>query len=201
MEGSIVVVVQPLCAREKKLVVADMYSTMITVECIDELADYAGLKGQIAEVTERAMRGELDFAEALRSRVALLKGLEDEVIDLCRSERVQIMPGAKALVQTMAARGAKTVLVSGGFTRFAEPVGKEIGFERVVANVLDVDAARLTGTVQLPIVDAIRKREELEKAVETYGIASELTMAVRSEESSVGRECVSTCRPRWSQQY
>src|SRR3546814_6392285 len=91
------------------------------------------------------MRGELDFAEALRSRVALLKGLEDEVIDLCRSERVQIMPGAKALVQTMAARGAKTVLVSGGFTRFAEPVGKEIGFERVVANVLDVDAARLTG--------------------------------------------------------
>src|SRR3546814_10475597 len=88
------------------------------------------------------------------------------------------MPGAKALVQTRAARGAKTVLVSGGFTRFAEPVGKEIGFERVVANVLDVDAARLTGTVQLPIVDAIRKREELEKAVETYGIASELTMAV-----------------------
>src|SRR3546814_17292982 len=88
------------------------------------------------------------------------------------------MPGAKALVQTMAARGAKTVLVSGGFTRFAEPVGKEIGFERVVANVLDVDAARLTGTVQLPIVDAIRKREELEKAVETYGIASELTIAV-----------------------
>src|SRR3546814_15210940 len=118
------------------LLVADMDSTMITVECIDELADYAGLKAQIAEVTERAMRGELDFAEALRSRVALLKGLEDEVIDLCRSERVQIMQGAKALVQTMAARGAKTVLVSGGFTRFAEPVGKEIGFERVVANVL-----------------------------------------------------------------
>src|SRR3546814_2880063 len=136
MEGSIDVVVQPLGAREKKLLVADMDSTMITVECIDELADYAGLKAQIAEVTERAMRGELDFAEALRSRVALLKGLEDEVIDLCRSERVQIMQGAKALVQTMAARGARTVLVSGGFTRFAEPVGKEIGFERVVANVL-----------------------------------------------------------------
>src|SRR3546814_18793581 len=90
-----------------------MDSTMITVECIDELADYAGLKAQIAEVTERAMRGELDFAEALRSRVALLKGLEDEVIDLCRSERVQIMPGAKALVQTMAARGAKTMLEIG----------------------------------------------------------------------------------------
>src|SRR3546814_11936547 len=146
-----------------------MDSTMITVECIDELADYAGLKAQIAEVTERAMRGELDFAEALRSRVALLKGLEDEVIDLCRSERVQIMPGAKALVQTMAARGAKTVLVSGGFTRFAEPEGKEIGFDRVVANVMDGAAARLHGTVQLPSVGAIRQGEGVEKGVETSG--------------------------------
>src|SRR3546814_17202186 len=94
MEGSIDVVVHPLGAREKKLLVADMDSTMITVECIDELADYAGLKAQIAEDTERAMRRELDFAETLRRRVALLKGREDEVIDLCRSERVQIMPGA-----------------------------------------------------------------------------------------------------------
>src|SRR3546814_13660470 len=85
----------------------------------------------------------------------------------------------------MAARGAKTVLVSGGFTRFAEPVGKEIGFERVVANVLDVDAARLTGTVQLPIVDAMRKRAELEKAVETYGIASEQTMAVGASATDI----------------
>src|SRR3546814_13854457 len=101
-----------------------MDSTMITVECIDELADYAGLKAQIAEVTERAMRGELDFAEALRSRVALLNGLEDEVIDLCRSARVQIMPGAKALVPTLAARGAKTGRGSeGGRTALGERRG------------------------------------------------------------------------------
>src|SRR3546814_8705887 len=130
MEGSIDVVVQPLGAREKKLLVADMDSTMITVECIDELADYAGLKAQIAEVTERAMRGELAFAEALRSRVALLNGLEDEVIALCRSERVQIMPSAKALVQTMAARGAKTVLVSGGLERESVVWGPSVS-ERV----------------------------------------------------------------------
>lgn len=178
MGGGIDVIVQPLVSREKKLLVADMDSTMITVECIDELADYAGIKAQIAEVTERAMRGELDFAEALRSRVALLKGLDEKVIDICREERVRIMPGAKALVQTMAARGAKTVLVSGGFTRFAEPVAQEIGFGRVVANVLNIENKLLAGTVQDPIVDATTKREELEKAATMHGIAREFTMAV-----------------------
>jgi phosphoserine phosphatase len=155
-----------------------MDSTMITVECIDELADYAGIKAEIAEVTERAMRGELDFADALKSRVALLKGMEDRIIDVCRTERVVIMPGAKALVRTMGSLGAKTVLVSGGFTRFAEPVGEEIGFGRVVANVLEVADERLTGTVQFPIVDAMTKRTELEQAAAEYGIARELTMAV-----------------------
>ena len=162
--GTIDSIVQPLAHREKKLLVADMDSTMITIECIDELADYAGIKPQIAEVTERAMRGELDFAEALRARVALLAGLDEAMIDRCRVERVRIMPGAKALVQTMAARGAATVLVSGGFTRFADPVGREIGFGRVVANVLDIAAGQLDGTVQSPIVDAARKRAELEEA-------------------------------------
>lgn len=178
MDGAIDVIVQPVATREKKLLVADMDSTMITVECIDELADYAGIKEQIADVTERAMRGELDFAEALRSRVALLKGLEEKTIDVCRIERVKIMPGAKQLVQTMMARGAKTVLVSGGFTRFAEPVGEEIGFGRVVANILDVEGAALAGTVRLPIVDAMTKRAELEQAAAQHHIPSELTMAV-----------------------
>ncbi|MBK5265757.1 MAG: phosphoserine phosphatase SerB [Alphaproteobacteria bacterium] len=178
MADGIDAIVQPLMSREKKLLVADMDSTMITVECIDELADYAGIKAQIAGVTERAMRGELDFAEALRSRVALLKGMEDKVIDLCRAERVRIMPGAKALVRTMAARGAKTVLVSGGFTRFAEPVAQDIGFGRVVANVLEIEDSRLTGTVRLPIVDAQTKRDELENAIAGHGIAREFTMAV-----------------------
>lgn len=172
------VIVQPVAGREKKLIVADMDSTMITIECIDELADYAGIKAQIADVTERAMRGELDFAEALNARVALLAGLDEAMIDRCRTERVRIMPGAKALVRTMAARGAHSVLVSGGFTRFADPVGKEIGFARVVANVLDIADGALAGTVQTPIVDSARKQHELETAMAEHGIAQPLTLAV-----------------------
>jgi phosphoserine phosphatase len=176
--GTVDVIVQPVTDREKKLIVADMDSTMITIECIDELADYAGIKAQIAEVTERAMRGELDFAEALRARVALLADLDEAMIDLCRTERVKIMPGAKALVQTMRVRGAHSVLVSGGFTRFADPVGAEIGFARVVANVLDIAGGRLTGKVHDPIVDASRKQEELEAACGDLGISPTLSMAV-----------------------
>ena len=178
MPGAIDVVVQPEADREKALLVADMDSTMITIECIDELADYAGIKAQIAEVTERAMRGELDFAEALRARVALLADLDEAKIDLCRRERVVIMGGAKALVRTMGARGARTVLVSGGFTRFAEPVGAEIGFHKVVANVLGIEGGRLTGGVGDPIVDSARKRHELESAMAAHGIAVERTMAI-----------------------
>lgn len=171
------VVVQPAANREKKLLIADMDSTMITVECIDELADYAGIKPQIAEITERAMRGELDFAGALHERVALLKGLPDSAIDLCRAERVRIMPGAKALVRTMKARGARTLLVSGGFTRFTGPVAAEIGFDTHVANVLEIADGALLGTVETPIVDAARKRSELEAAV-AGGVDRALTLAV-----------------------
>jgi len=171
------VIVQAAAGREKKLLIADMDSTMITVECIDELADYAGIKPQIADITERAMRGELDFAGALHERVALLKGLADEAIDRCRNERVKIMPGAKALVRTMKARGAATLLVSGGFTRFTGPVAEEIGFDRAVANVLEIADGALVGTVTVPIVDASRKRAELEAAIEG-GIDRALTLAV-----------------------
>ena len=171
------VIVQLAEGREKKLLIADMDSTMITVECIDELADYAGIKPQIADITERAMRGELDFVGALHERVALLKGLADEAIDRCRTERVKIMPGAGALVRTMKARGAETLLVSGGFTRFTGPVAEEIGFDRAVANVLEIADGALVGTVTLPIVDASRKRAELEAAIES-GIDRALTLAV-----------------------
>lgn len=175
--GKVDVIVQPAQGREKKLLIADMDSTMITVECIDELADYAGIKPQIAEITERAMRGELDFAGALHERVALLKGLEDAAIDRCRTERVRIMPGARALVRTMKARGARTLLVSGGFTRFTGPVAEEIGFDSAVANVLDIADGTLAGTVALPIVDAARKLAELEQAI-AGGIDRALTLAV-----------------------
>lgn len=178
LPGGIDVVVQAEATREKRLLVADMDSTMITIECIDELADYAGIKAQIAEVTERAMRGELDFAEALRARVALLADLDEAKIDLCREERVKIMPGARALVRTMGARGAQTVLVSGGFTRFADPVGAQIGFHRIVANVLGIAGGRLTGGVEEPIVDSARKQQELEAAMAAHGIAVEHSMAV-----------------------
>jgi len=171
------VIVQPVANREKKLLIADMDSTMITVECIDELADYAGIKPQIAEITERAMRGELDFEGALHGRVALLKGLPDSAIDQCREERVVIMGGAKALVRTMKARGARTLLVSGGFTRFTGPVAEEIGFDANVANVLEIADGALLGTVITPIVDAARKRTELEAAI-AGGIDRALTLAV-----------------------
>lgn len=171
-------IVQPVATREKKLIVADMDSTMITIECIDELADYAGIKPQIAEVTERAMRGELDFAEALKARVALLAGMDAATIDLCREERVRIMGGAIALVRTMRGRGAEAILVSGGFTRFADPVGATIGFNRVVANDLVIVNGALAGTVGEPIVDAQTKRTELLAAIARSGIDPALSMAV-----------------------
>lgn len=172
------VVVQPVADRQKKLIVADMDSTMITVECIDELADYAGIKAQIAEVTEAAMRGELDFAEALDARVALLKGLGADAIDRCLDERVRLMPGARTLIQTMKARGATSILVSGGFTRFAEPVGARIGFDRVIANQLLIEDDALTGAVAKPIVDSTTKETTLLDARGQLGLSASATLAV-----------------------
>lgn len=118
--------------------VSDMDSTMIGQECIDELADYAGLKPQIAAITERAMQGELDFVAALRERVALLEGLEESAISACLNDRITPTPGARALVATLAAHGSRTVLVTGGFHHFADPVGAMLGFDRVVGNRLEV---------------------------------------------------------------
>ncbi|HEX7849064.1 MAG TPA: phosphoserine phosphatase SerB [Sphingomonas sp.] len=172
------VVVQPVEDRRKKLIVADMDSTMITVECIDELADYAGIKAQIAAVTEAAMRGELDFGEALDARVALLKGLDEGVIAQCLTERVKIMPGARELVRTMRGWGATAILVSGGFTRFAEPVAAEIGFTRAIANVLEIADGKLAGTVTKPIVDASTKLATLSEAVLDLGLSRAETLAV-----------------------
>ncbi|QNA84149.1 phosphoserine phosphatase SerB [Sphingomonas sp. So64.6b] len=172
------IVVQPLAGRAKALLIADMDSTMITVECIDELADYAGIKPQIAEITERAMRGELDFEAALDARVALLKGLDEAVIEQCLAERVAIMPGAVPLIRTMRARGALTILVSGGFTRFAQPVAKIIGFDRAIANVLEVADGMLTGTVTKPIVGSDTKLQTLLNASAEMGLKAEQTLAV-----------------------
>ncbi len=172
------VIIQPEAHRRRKLLIADMDSTMITIECIDELADYAGIKPQIAEVTERAMRGELDFEDALRSRVALLAGLSAAVVDQCLRERVEIMGGARELVAQIHANGGYAVLVSGGFTHFAEPVGAMIGFDRVIANRLGFSDGRLNGTVEGTIVGALTKRETLLSALAEKGWAVEDSLAV-----------------------
>jgi phosphoserine phosphatase len=154
-------IVQSPFKRKRHLLVADMDSTMITVECIDELADYAGLKAEVSKVTERAMRGEIDFAGALRDRVALLAGLSETTVAECLRERVKLMGGAKALIRTFRANGGEAILVSGGFTHFTGPVAKEIGFDRAIANRLVVKDGVLTGDVELPIVDAETKRAVL----------------------------------------
>ncbi len=172
------IVVQGALNRPKTLLVADMDSTMITVECIDELADYAGIKPQIAAITEQAMRGELDFAEALDARVALLAGLDETIIERCLADRVTIMPGAIPLIRTMRAQGATTILVSGGFTRFAEPVARTIGFDRAIANRLGIANGQLDGTVARPIVDSATKEATLLDAMRAQSIGPEATMAV-----------------------
>jgi phosphoserine phosphatase len=134
--------------------VSDMDSTMIGQECIDELADYAGIKPQIAAITERAMLGELDFVEALCERVALLRGLDESVVDVCLNERITPTPGARTLVATLAALGTRTVLVTGGFHHFADPVAQMLGFDRVVGNRLEVANGQLTGSLLGPITDS-----------------------------------------------
>ena len=144
-----------------RLFVSDMDSTMIGQECIDELADFAGLKERIAAITERAMRGELDFEAALRERVGLLKDLSERAIAQCLEERIRPMDGARTLVATLRAQGVRTVLVTGGFHAFADPVAELLGFEHVVANRLGVQGGVLTGDVVGGIVDSSVKRKVL----------------------------------------
>jgi len=172
------VVVQAEESREKALLVADMDSTIIGQECIDELADYAGIKPQIAAITERAMQGELDFEAALRERVALLAGLEVTQIARCLAERVRPNPGAETLVRTMRARGASCLLISGGFLSFAEPVAEQIGFDRVRANRLGVVEGALDGTVGGDIVDSAAKRAALIEARDGLGLGRADVLAV-----------------------
>ncbi len=143
------------------LFVSDMDSTMIGQECIDELADYAGLKPQIAAITERAMQGELDFVGALTERVALLRGLGEGAITECLAERIRPMPGAGTLVATLKSEGCHTVLVTGGFHQFADPVAAQLGFEMVVGNRLEVGEGQLTGGLVGAIVDSAVKRQLL----------------------------------------
>ena len=164
--------------RRKNILVADMDSTMINEECIDELAAALGIKDQVADITDRAMRGELDFGQALDTRVALLKGLERKVIEAVRRENITLAPGGRALIQTMKAYGAYTSLVSGGFTFFADYFAKRIGFDEAVANVLLFENDALTGAVQKPIVDKSTKRERLTALAAERGLPLSQTIAV-----------------------
>ena len=155
--------------RLPKVFVSDMDSTMIGQECIDELADYAGIKQQIATITERAMLGELDFAAALRARVALLAGLDEAVIATCLAERITPNPGARTLVATLGALGTRSVLVTGGFHHFADPLAERLGFDRVVANRLEVAGGRLTGGLVGPITDSQVKAAALLEEMAAQG--------------------------------
>ena len=164
--------------RRKKLLIADMDSTIINVECLDELADMAGLKPVIAAITERAMRGEIAFEEALRERVAMLKGLEIAALSRVYDERIRLNPGAKTLLDTMRKHGAQRLMVSGGFTYFTSRVAEAAGFHGDQANELLHDGAVLHGTVSEPILGREAKLAALEKAVGELGISVEDALAV-----------------------
>ena len=164
--------------RRKKLLLADMDSTIINVECLDELADMAGLKPQIAAITERAMRGELEFEAALKERVGMLKGLKLEALERTYAERVQLNPGAKSLLATMRAHGAHTMLVSGGFGYFTRRVAEAAGFHAERGNTLLDDGTHLTGEVSTPILGREAKVKALEEAVENLKIEFAETLAV-----------------------
>ncbi|MBB5373947.1 phosphoserine phosphatase SerB [Acidocella aromatica] len=163
--------------RRKAVLVADMDSTIVTAETLDELAAFAGLKEQIAEITRRAMNGELDFAAALRERVAMLKGLKLSALEATWSE-IQFCPGARELVATMRAHGATTALVSGGFTFFTARVTAEIGFDLHRSNVLLDNGSELTGEVAEPILDKDAKLSTLRELAEKRGVKLAATLAV-----------------------
>ncbi len=170
--------VQAAEGRRKRLFLADMDSTIIGCECLDELADYAGVKVEVAEVTERAMRGEIAFEGALRERVAKLKGLQAEVLARCYAERVRLNPGARTLVRTLAAHEVRCVLVSGGFEAFTGPVAQAVGFTTHHANRLLVQDGRLTGTVGEPILGREAKLEALRRHAAELGVGLDAALAV-----------------------
>ncbi|SOH92336.1 phosphoserine phosphatase [Monaibacterium marinum] len=168
----------PAQGREKQMLIADMDSTMIPVECIDELADFAGVKDRVADITERAMQGELDFEAALRERVGLVAGLHRSALDQCYDERIALNPGARVLVRTMAQRGAQTALVSGGFTYFTSRVAQAAGFAINRANTLLFEDDKLTGDVTDPILGRQAKLDSLNELAAAGGFGADAVIAV-----------------------
>ena len=179
-------VVQAEDGRRKKMLLADMDSTMIRQECIDELADEAGVGDRVKEITARAMNGELDFEGALTERVDLLAGLEASVIDKVLAERIQLMPGGPALLSTMKAGGAYAALVSGGFTAFTQSVAAQLGFDENRANTLITEGGKLTGEVGRPILGRDAKVSALEEITARLGIAEADVIAVGDGANDLG---------------
>jgi phosphoserine phosphatase len=169
---------QPVEGRRKHLLLADMDSTMIQQECIDELADEVGLKDSVSSITARAMRGEIDFEPALKERVALLKGLDLSVVDKLFESRITYTPGGKTLIQTMKANGAYCALVSGGFTHFTSRVRAELGFDEDRANLLIEENGTLSGEVGMPILGKDAKRQRLHELAEELKLDLKQSMAV-----------------------
>ena len=179
-------VVQPVEGRRKKVLLADMDSTMIDQECIDELADFAGVGPRVAEITARAMNGELDFHEALIERVSLLAGLDEGVIQQVLESRITLASGGRELVATMRAHGAHAALVSGGFTAFTTAVAAQLGFDEHRANVLLADGGVLTGHVALPVLGREAKVEALERIIDRFGLTAQDVMAVGDGANDLG---------------
>lgn len=172
--------------RRKQLLVADMDSTIIAQECIDELGALTGLGDKIAGITTRAMRGELDFADALRERVALMKGLDAASIDQVIAERITFNDGARTLVQTMKAHGAYTALVSGGFSAFTEHVAAQTGFDEHRGNRLQIENGKICGTVAEPVLGRDAKVEALGELCSTHGLPREAVIAVGDGANDLG---------------
>ena len=172
------IIVQPAATRRKRLFLADMDSTMIGQECIDELAAYVGLKEKVAGITERAMRGELEFEPALRERVGLLKGIALGVVDEIIARNITLTPGGSALVRTMRAQGSYTALVSGGFTVFTGPISRTIGFDEHRSNTLLSEGTLLSGVVAEPILGKQAKLDALIELRTRFGLPNEATLAV-----------------------
>lgn len=179
-------VVQPAEGRKKKMLLADMDSTMIQQECIDELADEAGVGERVKDITARAMNGELDFEGALKERVGLLKGLDEAVIARVLATRITFMPGGRALLSTMKANGAYAALVSGGFTAFTQNVAGELGFDENRANTLLVENGVLTGDVGMPILGREAKVQALKEISARLGLTHGDVMAVGDGANDLG---------------
>lgn len=180
------VVAQPIADRRKNLLVADMDSTIIEQECIDELADALGIKPQISDITERAMRGELEFDPALRERVGLLKGLAESALEEVYNTKITQTPGGSTLCATMHANGGKTALVSGGFTYFTQRIAQAVGFDTNQANTLIIENGILTGNVGEPILGRQAKVDALHSLAKEYGFPTSQTMAVGDGANDLG---------------